>query len=169
MPPASPIPLCERHLVVAAEWTEAQYGTVDVLPAPCRLCGAREGVRLPSGWLCAVCEWRHGDVIDSELPAPRVEVVYYLRFADRVKIGTSSQPRMRVAAIRHDDLLGFERGGRTLESHRHRQFDVERFGKTEWFALSPRLRDHIAAVAAGVDDPWNRYARWMSEAIALRG
>ena len=36
-------------------------------------------MRYPSGWICAECEWRVGDVPDDELDRPRVEVVYYIR------------------------------------------------------------------------------------------
>ena len=106
---------------------------------------------------------------DGELAPPRVDVVYYVRFADRVKIGTSSNPRERLAAIWHDELLAFERGGRALEQRRHAQFGDDRFPRTEWFRFSDEIAGHVAAVAAGVDDPWVLHARWMSEAIAARG
>jgi hypothetical protein len=168
VPDGAPLPLCARHYADAAEWSEHAHGVTDLLPSPCRLCGSRLGVRWPSGWQCAVCEWRHGDLIDAELPPPRLDVVYYLRFADRVKIGTTAQPRRRFAAIRHDELLALERGDRSTERRRHDQFAAERYGATEWFSLSARLGAHIAAVAAGVD-PWALHARWVSEAIALRG
>lgn len=167
--PHAPVPLCERHAAAASEWFDAENGVVDVLPSPCVLCGSRLGVRYRSGWLCAVCEWRHGDVPDDQLPRPRVDVVYYLGYADRVKIGTTANPRQRLAAIWHEDLLAFERGDRAVERRRHAQFAEERYERTEWFRLSERLRSHIASVAAGVDDPWSLYARWVSEAIALRG
>ena len=78
--PAAPLRLCERHLVVASEWAGRSDGVTDLLPSPCALCGSRLGVRWPSGWSCAVCEWRHGDVVDDELPPPRVDVVYYLGY-----------------------------------------------------------------------------------------
>ena len=169
MPADAPIPLCAFHLAETSDWMDRSFGVTDVLPSPCRLCGSRLGIRWPSGWLCAVCEWRHGDLIDDELPPPRVDVVYYLRYADRVKIGTSSNPRQRLGAIRHDELLGFERGGRDVEGRRHAQFRAERFGRTEWFLLSEALTAHIGAVSAGVDDPWALHSRWLSEAIALRG
>lgn len=164
----APFALCERHLVVAAEWSERHQGVTDLLPSPCRLCGSRLGVRWPSGWLCAVCEWRHGDLVDAELPPPRVDVVYYLRFDERVKIGTTARPRQRLAAIRHDEVMAFERGDRHLERRRHDQFAAERFGTTEWFVLSDGLRAHVATLAGGVD-PWARHARWISEAVALHG
>lgn len=167
MPLDAPLPLCERHLAVAADWAASEYGTVDALPSPCRLCGSRLGIRYPSGWLCAACEWRHGELVDGDLPPPRVDVVYYLRYAERVKIGTTSNPRQRFAAIWHDDLLAFERGDRRLERQRHAEFAQERFGTTEWFEHSERLQCHIERVHAGVE-PWDAYHRWVSEAIALR-
>ncbi|WP_349427696.1 GIY-YIG nuclease family protein [Microbacterium sp. LWS13-1.2] len=169
VPLDAPIPLCERHLAVAAEWGGAHDGLTDVLPSPCGLCGSRLGVRYPSGWLCAVCEWRHGEIPDAEIPPPRVDVVYYLRYADRVKIGTSANPRQRFGAIWHDELLAFERGGRALEQRRHVQFTADRYPGTEWFRRSEALTAHIAVLAAGVDDPWQLHARWLSEALAAQG
>jgi hypothetical protein len=165
----APVALCEAHLAAAGEWADAQYGVTDALPSPCRLCGSRLGVRYPSGWLCAVCEWRYGDLPDDDIAPPRVDVVYYLRYDDRVKIGTSGNPRQRFGAIWHDELLAFERGGRALEQRRHVQFAADRFPGTEWFRRSDALTAHIAVLAAGVDDPWQLHARWLSEALAARG
>lgn len=165
-PPDVPVPLCERHLAVAADWADTAFGQTDLLPSPCRACGSRLGVRWPSGWLCAVCEWRHGEIPDPDLPVPRVDVVYYLRYGDRVKIGTTADPRRRLAAIRHDEVLAFERGDRLRERRRHEQFAAERYPRTEWFRLSDPLRAHIDVLAAGVEDPWSRVARWRSEARA---
>lgn len=167
MPADAPLPLCERHLAVAGDWSARENGVADVLPGPCGLCGSRVGVRYPSGWVCAVCEWRFGDIADGELAPPRVDVVYYLRFEDRVKIGTTASPRQRFSAIWHDEVLAFERGDRRLERARHEQFSAERFGRTEWFALSDDLARHIRVVAAGID-PWDVHARWISEALAVR-
>ena len=169
VPHDAPVPLCVGHLVAASDWADAEHGVTDVLPSPCVLCGSRLGVRYRSGWLCATCEWRHGDVPDGELPPPRVDVVYYLRFDDRVKIGTSTNPRQRLAALWHDELLAFERGGRAQEQRRHAQFAGDRFPRTEWFRLSDEIARHVAVLAAGVDDPWALYTRWMSEAVAARG
>ncbi|MFE1645994.1 GIY-YIG nuclease family protein [Microbacterium sp. P01] len=166
---AAPVRLCPRHLAAAAEWAAIADGATDVLPAPCRLCGARLGVRYPSGWLCAVCEWRHGDIVDGELPPPRVDVVYYLRFGDRVKIGTSANPRQRFAAILHDDVLAFERGDRRLESRRHTRFAADRFPGTEWFVLSEPILAHVRTLGGGAQDPWDLLALWRSEAVASRG
>jgi hypothetical protein len=165
----APVALCGWHAAVSADWSSGADGVTDLLPTPCRLCGSRLGVRWPSGWLCAVCEWRHGEPIDDELPPPRIDVVYYLRFEDRIKIGTTARPRQRLAAIWHDELLAFEPGDRLLERRRHESFAAERFGRTEWFCRSPALDAHIATLAALHDDPWSAFALWTSEAIARRG
>lgn len=142
-------------------------GVAGPLPSPCRLCGARLGVRFPGGWVCSVCEWPHGEHPDDELPPPRVDLVYYLRFADRVKIGTTTNPRQRFTAIRHEEVLAFERGDRRVEQRRHAEFAAERGGGSEWFDLSERLRTHIDVLAGGVD-PWDRWRRWVAEATATR-
>lgn len=167
--PGAPVPLCLQHLLVAAEWVADDYGQVDALPAPCALCGSRLGVRYPSAWLCAVCEWRFGETVSGDPAPPRVDVVYYLRFRDRIKIGTTANPRGRFASLPHDEVLAFERGDRALEQRRHAQFAGQRIPRTEWFERSDALDAHIAAVSAGVSDPWSLLARWRSEAIALRG
>ncbi|MBD7956822.1 GIY-YIG nuclease family protein [Microbacterium sp. Sa4CUA7] len=135
----------------------------DALPGPCALCGGRAGVRVAGAWSCAACGWRYGDAPDPDLPLPRIDVVYYLRYRERVKIGTTWRPRQRLAAIRHDELLAFERGGRPLEQQRHRQFAGIREGG-EWFTLHPSLAEHIAATRSATD-PWTQYARWLSEAL----
>jgi hypothetical protein len=168
VPEDAPLPLCELHLAVAADWMQRSVGVTDLLPSPCRACGSSLGVRYPSGWICGICEWRVGDVVDDELPPPRVDVVYYLRYGDRVKIGTTANPRQRVARIWHDELLAFEPGDRRLEQRRHAEFAAHRLGG-EWFRLSPEVSEHIVSVAAGVSDPWDAYARWVSAAAALRG
>lgn len=161
------IPLCPMHLAVAAEVHGSGHGVADLLPAPCRSCGSRLGVRYPSGWACAVCEWPHGEHPDGELAPPRIDIVYYLRFGDRVKIGTTANPRQRFAAIPHEQVLAFERGDRRLEQRRHQEFAAERAGTSEWFELTARLRSHTDTLAAG-GDPWDRWRRWVAEATATR-
>ncbi|MDL9978374.1 GIY-YIG nuclease family protein [Microbacterium candidum] len=140
--------------------------TVGELPGPCLLCGGTGGVRDGDGWACAVCGWRYGDAPDPDLPPPVVEVVYYLRYRDRIKIGTSRNPKQRLAAIWHEELLAFERGGRPLEQQRHREFSDLREGG-EWFTAAPELLAHIERVRDGEldDDPWHAYARWIADAF----
>lgn len=161
------IPLCDPHLALAADLHGSVHGVAGTSPAPCRLCGSRLGVRYPNGWACAVCEWPHGEHPDGELPPPRVDVVYYLRFRDRVKIGTTANPLRRFGAIRHEELLALERGDRRLEQRRHLEYADERAGSSEWFALSDRIRAHVDVLAGGID-PWDRWRRWTAEATATR-
>ncbi|WP_199176678.1 GIY-YIG nuclease family protein [Subtercola sp. Z020] len=165
----APLALCVHHLQLAHDFVAREVGSTDVLPAPCVACGSRLGVRYPSGWLCAVCEWKAGEVPDREMTAPRVEVVYYLRAGHRIKIGTSANPRQRLGSLHFDELLAFEPGGRMLEQRRHAQFTAFRVPRSEWFAEHPELHEHIAVLARGVDDPWALYARWLSERRALTG
>lgn len=133
------------------------------LPGPCYLCGGARGSRADGAWTCATCGWRYGDVPDPDLDLPRIDVVYYVRFDRRVKIGTSKRPRQRLASIRHDELLAFERGDRRLEQQRHRQFADLREGG-EWFTLTADLTAHIADLRS-IGDPWQLHARWFSEAL----
>lgn len=135
-------------------------------PGPCLLCGGAESSRGRDGWVCTRCEWPAGAVPDPDLAPPRIEVVYYLRSADRVKIGTSGNPRQRLAALGQGELLALERGGHGLEQQRHREFAAQRIGG-EWFAATAPLTDHIAAIAAA-SAPWDAYARWMSAALRAR-
>ncbi|GGF35750.1 GIY-YIG nuclease family protein [Subtercola lobariae] len=157
-----------RALLAAYDFVARDVGVTDVLPTPCPACGSRLGVRYPSGWLCAVCEWKLGDAPDGELTAPRVDVVYYVRSANTIKIGTSANPRGRLAQLHFDELLAFERGDRLLERRRHKQFASHRIAGSEWFTANEALEQHVSALRAGVDDPWGLYHRWVSEAIALR-
>ena len=135
----------------------------DALPGPCALCGGGDGVRVAGAWVCAACGWRYGDAPDPDLPLPRIDVVYYLRYDRRVKIGTSAHPRRRLAAIRHHELLAFERGARAIEQLRHREFAALREGG-EWFTLDGPVAAHVATLRA-VGEPWTLYARWLSEAL----
>ncbi len=122
-----------------------------------------QGVRIDGAWCCADCGWRYGDAPDPDLPLPRVDVVYYIRYDGRVKIGTSRRPRQRLASIRHQELLAFERGDRSVEQQRHREFAAIREGG-EWFTLTAELRAHVAALRCE-GDPWTLYARWLSRAL----
>jgi len=167
--PGSPVPLCTQHLLVAYDWVARDAGVTDLLPSPCSACGSRVGVRYPSGWVCSVCEWRVGDIPDAESSQARVDVVYYLRYRDRIKIGTTANPRQRFASLPHDEVLAFELGGRALEQRRHAQFAAYRIPHTEWFETNEALVRHIADLAEGVDDPWHVYAFWRSRRLALGG
>ncbi|CAN5205903.1 hypothetical protein BH09ACT5_BH09ACT5_09370 [soil metagenome] len=163
--PGAPLALCPGHLVQAHDWVVGDVGVTDLLPSPCVACGGRVGLRYPSGWICGRCEWRVGELPD-ETGAVRVDVVYYIRQRERIKIGTSANPRARLSALHYDELLAFERGDRSVEQRRHAQFADHRIPRTEWFAVHDELLAHIAELSAGVDDPWQRHALWVSRALA---
>lgn len=163
--PSAPAPLCQGHLVAVHEWVTEHSPAPDRSPAPCPLCGAQLGVRLASGWVCAVCEWPAGSFPDGELPPPRIDVVYYIRFGDRIKIGTSANPRRRLGALWHDELLAFERGDRVIEHRRHLQFAGSRIDRSEWFERTPELDQHVDGLRS-LGDPWRLHARWIAEATA---
>jgi hypothetical protein len=167
--PASPLNLCAHHLAVAHDWVARDVGVTDVLPSACIACGSRLGVRYPSGWLCAICEWKVGDLADHEVAGVRVDVVYYIRFDTRIKIGTSSNPRSRLTTLKHNELLAFERGGRQVEQRRHKQFAEFRLARTEWFEISDPLSAHIDILRRGIDNPWELYKLWVSQQLALQG
>lgn len=166
VPSDSHLNVCAQHLIVIYDGVAGSVGETDLLPAPCSACGSRVGVHYPSGWVCAECEWRFGDAIDELTVPPRVEVVYYVRYADRVKIGTSAGPRARIAQLPHDEVLAFERGGRALEARRHAQFAPHRIPRTEWFEENAALTSHIAVLRDGAEDPWALYRFWVARAAA---
>lgn len=81
--------------------------------------------------------------------AERPEIVYYIRFGDRVKIGTTKDLAQRLKAIPHDEVMATEPGGPYVEQQRHKQFEhlqVRKGAHREWFDLTPELAEHIAVV-----------------------
>ncbi|MGO3649765.1 GIY-YIG nuclease family protein [Agrococcus casei] len=80
-------------------------------------------------------------------PAPTRNVVYYLRWADRVKIGTTKNLRNRTRDIYFDEVLAAEPGGRVLEAQMHRKFASLKIPEyREWFQAGPELVNHAAEV-----------------------
>lgn len=155
-----------RLPTTGAALSEAQrrVSAMPELPAPCLLCRGERAERADGAIRCARCGWRFGDAPDPDLPPPRVDVVYYLRWRDRIKIGTTANPRQRLAAIVHEELLAFERGDRTVEHRRHVEFAELRLGG-EWFAAADPLVRHAERLR-GAQDPWDSYLRWFATDLA---
>lgn len=82
---------------------------------------------------------------------PDGQVVYYVRFCCRVKIGTTANLDNRLQAIPHDELLATESGDRRMEYHRHYQFAPSRT-VGEWFDVTPELFRHLLDLRGG--KPW---------------
>lgn len=75
----------------------------------------------------------------------QVEVVYYMRLGNRVKIGWTTNLTVRRAAIQPEEVMVTEPGGQKLEYQRHQQFKHLRVSG-EWFRLEGPLADHIDAL-----------------------
>lgn len=76
---------------------------------------------------------------DNDSHAP---VVYYMRFQDMVKIGTTVRILRRLAALMPHGLMAVEPGDVVLERKRHRQFSDHR-EHGEWFRLSDDIAAHV--------------------------
>lgn len=71
------------------------------------------------------------------------EWVYYIRFGDRIKIGTSSNLKGRLSTLAYDEVLAVEPGTQALVRERHREFSVLRIdGQRMWFHDARALRAH---------------------------
>lgn len=81
----------------------------------------------------------------------RPYVVYYMRIGNRVKIGTTSDIKRRLATINPEELLATEPGGYDLEKQRHQQFNHLR-SHGEWFAYEDALKDHVQELKAELVD-----------------
>lgn len=86
----------------------------------------------------------------------RQSIVYYIRRAALIKIGTTVRPYERFSSLLPDSILAFEPGGPDLEAQRHRQFTWCRVAKKgEYFRPAPGLLAHIEVILAehGAPDP----------------
>lgn len=169
---ATQVPLCERHIfnvykTVNRFLTEQtpksdEYALLpmeqDRIPGPCPSCGHAGYLTISSitervrclnascGYEAHVIKFeylRRGLLFDL---AGYRNVVYYIKFRDCVKIGTSRDLRSRWRDIASTEMLyGFEWGDRRLERKRHEQFrDYRRTG--EWFEDNCHIRSHINKV-----------------------
>jgi len=76
--------------------------------------------------------------------APERQVVYYILWGDRIKIGATKRLAQRMSALYHDELLAAEPGYFSLENQRHLEFRDYRIpGQREWFQDAPALRFHV--------------------------
>jgi len=86
--------------------------------------------------------------ITTDNPDPG-QVVYYIRFGDRVKIGSTGNLARRLKDLPHDELLATEPGTTVTEFARHAQFDELRI-TGEWFQYVEPLTDHIDGLRRAV-------------------
>lgn len=138
VPDDAPMALCALHMALAAQWL-AEH---DLELARKVLGIAQHGPRLP-------------------IRNPG-QVVYYLRFGDRIKIGTTTDLPQRLQALPHDELLAIEPGGMTLERTRHLQFADLRVTR-EWFEAAPVLFSHAHELREKHGRPLSAWERWRSD------
>lgn len=117
VPKGAPVDLCRIHLISAYRFMQEELTTTE---RPTTFRGMRP-------------------IVDG---SRRLSVVYYLRFRDRVKIGTTSDLRHRLIAIPHDEIMALEPGDMSLERSRHQQFAAHRV-HGEWFRLADPLVEHM--------------------------
>ena len=72
-------------------------------------------------------------------------IVYYIRFRDVVKIGTSISPANRLGSLPWDELLAVEPGGRAVEQLRHAEWEAHRVNG-EWFEMNDAIAEFIESV-----------------------
>jgi hypothetical protein len=127
------ISVCRLHMILAtsiareAGWTKGPVSRV---------------VRVPV-YMPIAANW-HKKLAKSAAPivTAAYQVVYYLQFGDRVKIGTTTNLPERLKSIPHDRVLALEPGGFSTEHKRHAEFATSRIHH-EWFNITPKLVAHI--------------------------
>jgi hypothetical protein len=72
-------------------------------------------------------------------------MVYYMKFSDRVKIGTSIDLKRRLEEVTNDCLMATEPGDTVTEKERHSQFKQYHI-RGDWFELSDAIIEHITCV-----------------------
>lgn len=164
----SPVPLCEQHimgvykatnkLLTAKNPERDEYALLpseqQSMPGPCPSCGlcGYLAVTITDRVRCLNASCHYQAWIDEFEPVRRrllfeaaadQDVIYYMKFRDRVKIGRTNNLQRRCREIVTVELVyGFELGDLQLERRRHRQFaDIRAIG--EWFKDTPRLRAHV--------------------------
>lgn len=99
----------------------------------------------------------HGMSAPEPVPEPERSspAVYYFRMENRVKIGTTTNLRLRMNTmyVQPEQLLAIEPGSYEQEGKRHKQFAHLRVGRTELFDTNQALLDHIASVRSMFGDP----------------
>jgi hypothetical protein len=119
--PEYPTPLCAHHIVGVIRRYQQQLETMQRVHP-----GLTE--RLVSRQEAEVCKPRRK-------PS---HVVYFLRFGDRVKIGTSGNLEQRLQVVPHDEVIGTIPGDVTMEREWHDRWAKLRL-VGEWFQAVPEL------------------------------
>jgi hypothetical protein len=175
--------ICTEHMhAVAKAWV----GDPVLQRVRCQKCRTLSLVRdrLTRILMCAECvnvtmlegspDWQPTDIDERHLgtrapnPAypvdlarPRTDVVYYIRFGNRIKIGTTTNLPKRMEVLPHDEILAIEPGDTTREHGRHAEFRRHLTpGQREWFEVAPAILGHASALRAKYGPPMAAWRNW---------
>lgn len=149
--PAIPIPICQLHALVVYHAVLENSASLVHMLGVARLGGSTAAKDLQNGRRFLP----NGDPL---------ECVYYIRFGDRIKIGTTKNLLNRLVAIPYDEVLAIEPGGFGLESLRHKDFGAHRING-EWFNNSPEILAHINLVRAVHGMPLAAWDSWRKNCL----
>jgi hypothetical protein len=168
---ATQTPLCEQHiydvyratnqLLVVENPKRDEYALLPAeqqqIPGPCPACGhagylmhtVTDQVRCLNAACYYEAHLTQFEAIRRNLMfelAGKRPVVYYIKFRDCVKIGTTRNLRKRWSGLTATEMLyGLEFGDQRLERRRHSKFAPYRtYG--EWFEDNQHIRAHINEV-----------------------
>lgn len=176
--PEFPFNICAEHLAAVYQFGR-DFDREQRKPRQCPICGRHTALPGIRGFMCSVCTYATDDYYGDRPSGAEIDqatrafveslpesdnhhhrpVVYYIRFGDRIKIGTSENFRKRLEALPHDEVLAVELGSYAAESRRHTQFKAERI-TGEWFTASPRLVLHARALMADGSTWEDRIRAW---------
>jgi len=74
-----------------------------------------------------------------------LDVVYFMRLGDLIKIGYTTNLRQRVSSINPEEVLATEPGGRARERELHKRFAALRV-HGEWFRHEGELAEYISTL-----------------------
>lgn len=155
--PLAPYSICEQH------WQVIRVHADNIPPdgtqcGKCLLLTVYGGVCMnPSHDLYVVSRAQEQERRDSRQKVraanERISVVYYIKFGNRIKIGTTRNLRQRMSNLMHDAIMAIEPGDMKLERKRHEQFAALLAAGREWFSPAPDILAHITITRETYGDP----------------
>ena len=151
--PSASDPVFPHLTTIIADWMQAGIDMTDeLMEAAVKLATAQVERAMERAAVEARHEERRANAVVN-VPPPGsygddpAGLVYYIRRAGYVKIGTTTKLRNRMRDLMPDEVLAVEPGSYKLEGELHQRFAHLRLHPScEYFRLDDELRDHIAGV-----------------------